>query len=209
MRQCCLNFEYEVYADALKKFPPPNQAIRFKKGLALYKKTDVFRGIMWYAYEGENDLIAVKAEDVKAIIEMNRRQEYPEQLEDYQVELMSTSALAQESTNEEVEREIQRLAEGGNGVVGEDHKAEKEDRRAPKGDRKERPQHDNRNNRPDRGAGDRGERRERDRKAREERHATKQLRQQEQSKQQKTESKPRRENNNDQPRRSGNRDRRG
>ena len=164
---------------------------------------------MWYAYEGENDLIAVKAEDVKAIIEMNRRQEYPEQLEDYQVELMSTSALAQESTNEEVEREIQRLAEGGNGVVGEDHKVEKEDRRAPKGDRKERPQHDNRNNRPDRGAGDRGERRERDRKAREERHATKQLRLQEQSKQQKTESKPRRENNNDQPRRSGNRDRRG
>ena len=99
--KCCLNFEYEVYADALKKFPPANQAMRFKKGLALYKKTDVFRGIMWYAYEGENDLFAVKAEDVKAIIEMNRRQEYPEKLEDYQVELMSTSALAQESTNEE------------------------------------------------------------------------------------------------------------
>jgi cell fate regulator YaaT (PSP1 superfamily) len=115
--KCCLNFEYEVYADALKKFPPAGQAIRFKKGLALYKKTDVFRGVMWYAYEGENDLIAVKAEDVKAIIEANQRQEYPEQLEDYQVELMSTSALAQESTNEEVEREIQRLAEGDNGVV--------------------------------------------------------------------------------------------
>lgn len=205
--KCCLNFEYEVYADALKKFPPANQAIRFKKGLALYKKTDVFRGIMWYAYEGENDLIAVKAEDVKAIIEMNRRQEYPEKLEDYQVELMSTSALAQESTNEEVEREIQRLTEGGNGVVGEEHKPEREERRGPKGDRKERPQRDNRN---DRGSGDRGERRDRDRKAREERHATKQLRQQQsqQNPQQKSEGKPHRENN-DQPRRSGGRDRRG
>ena len=209
--KCCLNFEYEVYADALKKFPPANQAIRFKKGLALYKKTDVFRGIMWYAYEGENDLIAVKAEDVKAIIDMNRRQEYPEKLEDYQVELMSTSALAQESTNEEVEREIQRLTEGGNGVVGEEKRnekgemrREKGERRDSKGDRRERPQHDFHN---DRGNGDRGERRERDRKAREERHATKQLRQQEQAKQAKQEGKSRRENN-DQPRRSGGRDRR-
>lgn len=209
--KCCLNFEYEVYADALKKFPPANQAIRFKKGLALYKKTDVFRGIMWYAYEGENDLIAVKAEDVKAIIEMNRRQEYPEKLEDYQVELMSTSALAQESTNEEVEREIQRLTEGGNGVVGEEKRnekgemrREKGERRDSKGDRRERSQHDFHN---DRGTGDRGERRERDRKAREERHATKQLRQQEQAKQAKQEGKSRRENN-DQPRRSGGRDRR-
>ena len=121
--KCCLNFEYEVYADALKKFPPAGQAIRFQKGLALYKKTDVLRGIMWYAYEGENDLIAVKAEDVKNIIAMNRNQQYPERLEDYQVELMASSGLAQESTNEEIEREIQRLAEGGNGVVGEEEKA--------------------------------------------------------------------------------------
>ena len=207
--KCCLNFEYEVYADALKKFPPANQAIRFKKGLALYKKTDVFRGIMWYAYEGESDLIAVKAEDVKAIIEMNHRQEYPEKLEDYQVELMSTSALAQESTNEEVEREIQRLTEGGNGVVGEEKRPERSerreergDRRAPKGNGKER-SHREKNE-----FGDRGERRERDRKAREERHATKQLRQQQaQNQQSKSEGKPHRDNN--QPRRSGNRDRRG
>lgn len=131
--KCCLNFEYEVYADALKKFPPAGQAIRFQKGLALYKKTDVFRGIMWYAYEGENDLIALPAEKVKEIIEMNRQQQYPEKMEDYQVELMSTAALAQESTDEEVEREIRRLAEGGNGVVGEE---ERKERRPESGDRR-------------------------------------------------------------------------
>ena len=197
--KCCLNFEYEVYADALKKFPPANQAIRFQKGLALYKKTDVFRGIMWYAYEGENELIAVKAEDVKAIIEMNRRQEYPERLEDYQVELMSTSALAQESTNEEVEREIQRLTEGGNGVVGE----ERNERGEARNERSER-----RNIKPDRGNGDRGERRERDRKAREDRHNTKQLRQQQQAKNEGKEGKQHRENDG-KARRSSNRDRRG
>ena len=109
--KCCLNFEYSTYIDALKNFPPANTPIRFKKGLALYKKTDVFRGIMWYAYEGENDLYALKADDVKSIIEMNRNAEYPEQLEDYQVELMSTAALAQESSNDEFERELQLLAD--------------------------------------------------------------------------------------------------
>ena len=143
--KCCLNFEYEVYADALKKFPPAGTAIRFQKGLALYKKTDVFRGIMWYAYEGENDLFAIPAERVKEIIEMNRNQRYPEKLEDYQVELMSTSALVQESTDEEVEREIQRLAEGGNGVVGEEQKKPQHN------DRQRNDSHENRGRGRDRG----------------------------------------------------------
>lgn len=156
--KCCLNFEYEVYADALKKFPPAGHAIRFKKGLALYKKTDVFRGIMWYAYEGENDLIALTAEKVKEIIEMNRRQEYPETMEEFQVELMSTSALEQESTGEEVEREIQRLMEGGNGVVGE----EPQEQRRPQRENRERPQRNDRaDHRPDRQRGDRQQRSER------------------------------------------------
>ena len=84
---------------------------------------------MWYAYEGENDLIAVKASDVKAIIDMNRQQQYPERLEDYQVELMSTSALAQESTDEEVEREMRRLSEGGDGVVDDSAPAPRPERR--------------------------------------------------------------------------------
>lgn len=118
--KCCLNFEYEVYVDALKKFPASNTPIRFKKGLALYKKTDVFRGIMWYAYEGENDLYAIPAESVKEIIEMNHNQKYPEKLEDFQVELMSTASLAQETSNDEFEQELRRLAESGDGVVRED-----------------------------------------------------------------------------------------
>ena len=98
--KCCLNFEYEVYADALKNFPPTNTNIRTKKGLGLYKKTDVLRGIMWYAYEGENDMYAIPVEAVKEIIEMNKNQQYPEKLEDYQTEFMSNSVLMEENSNE-------------------------------------------------------------------------------------------------------------
>ncbi len=124
--KCCLNFEYEVYVDALKQFPPAGTPIRFEKGLALYKKTDVFRGIMWYAYEGENDLYAITAENVKKLIEMNRNQQYPEKLEDYQEELMSTAALAQESNAAEFERELRMLADdnasGDNGTAESDNR---------------------------------------------------------------------------------------
>lgn len=153
--KCCLNFECEVYADALKKFPPANTAIRFKKGLALYKKTDVFRGIMWYAYEGESELHAIPAESVKKIIEMNRNQEYPETLEAFQVELMSNAALAQETNSAEFERELRRMADD----LGEtESKAESrgDDRRERRGgDRRERRNDDRRDRRGD----DRRERR--------------------------------------------------
>lgn len=133
--KCCLNFEYSVYVDALKKFPPAGIPIRFKKGLALYKKTDVFRGIMWYAYEGENDLYAITAENVKMIIEKNKRQEYPEQLEDYQVELMSTAALAQESSEAEFERELQLMAD-----ENDNKKSDSQQTREQRNNRRERPQ---------------------------------------------------------------------
>ncbi len=109
--KCCLNFEYKVYVDAQKDFPPANTPIRTKKGLGLYKKTDVLRGVMWYAYEGENELIAIPAKSVKEIIEMNRRQEYPEQLEDYQVELASGTAIIENSDTAEYERELKMMAD--------------------------------------------------------------------------------------------------
>lgn len=150
--KCCLNFEYDVYVDALKQFPPANVAIRFQKGLALYKKTDVFRAIMWYAYEGENDLYALPAAKVKEIIEMNQRQEYPEKMEDFQVELMSTSALQQETSTSEFEQELRRMADSDQG-----EKSTRNDR----GDRGDRHERENRGNRSDRD-GNRGPRHNRD-----------------------------------------------
>ncbi|MDY5969942.1 MAG: regulatory iron-sulfur-containing complex subunit RicT, partial [Bacteroidales bacterium] len=136
--KCCLNFEYEVYQDALKRFPQAHVSLRFKKGVALYKKTDVFRGVMWYAYEGENELYALKAENVKEVMEMNRRQEYPERMEDYKVELMSTAALVQETSEKEFEQAIRELADHGGEVVTEDKRPRHENREPRKegGDRR-------------------------------------------------------------------------
>lgn len=114
--KCCLNFEYKVYVDAQKDFPPANTPIRTKKGLGMYKKTDVLRGVMWYAYEGENDLIAIPAKSVKELIEMNRRQEYPENLEDYQVILASGTAIIEDQNSAEYERELKMLADNSHDI---------------------------------------------------------------------------------------------
>ena len=141
--------------DALKQFPPANVAIRFQKGLALYKKTDVFRGIMWYAYEGENELYALPAAKVKEIIEMNQRQEYPEKMEDFQVELMSTSALQQETSTSEFEQELRRMADAEQGDKGGRNEHNE------RGDRPERTERENRGNRIDR-EGNRNAHRNRD-----------------------------------------------
>lgn len=143
--KCCLNFECDVYADALKKFPPANTAIRFQKGLALYKKTDVFRGVMWYAYEGDNELYALPAEKIKEIIEMNRNQQYPEKMEDFQVELMSTSALVEEGNSAEFERELRRMADDGSETVVESRSDERPARKGP-----DRQQHRDQRNREQR-----------------------------------------------------------
>ena len=198
--KCCLNFECEVYADALKKFPPANTPIRFQKGLALYKKTDVFRGIMWYAYEGESELYAIPAESVKKIIEMNHNQEYPEKLEDFQVELMSTAALAQETNAAEFERELRRMSDdsGDNGVAKEEEspKTDRHDRKGGARKGGDRPRGNEKNDRP-----------RNDQKQRRADHTREEQRQ-------RLNDQPQRVNNNrhsgarNNPRRSGNKDKR-
>ncbi len=220
--KCCLNFECETYADALKNFPPAGVSIRFKKGLALYKKTDVFRGIMWYAYEGENELYAIPAESVKQIIEQNRQQQYPEKLEDFQVELMSTAALAQESTSAEYERELSRMSDdtgdsSRSSEPGSDSGGEgRRDRRGGDRPRNGRPDKGDKGDKSSRGErGERGERRDKNERrggdrprGGEHRQPKEGDRPKENDRPRSRRSQPRRSGDSDQPRRSGDNNRR-
>ncbi len=75
--KCCLNYELDSYLDALKAFPKTEVKLRTEKGTAVCQKTDIFKGHMWYAYEGEwmnwhklttsqaNEIIAVNAKNKK------------------------------------------------------------------------------------------------------------------------------------------------
>ena len=84
--KCCLNYEYEAYADALKAFPDTNIKLLFQNGDAIHQKNDVFKGIMWYSYITDKaNIMAIPVDKVKEIIEMNKKGEKPEKLEDFAV----------------------------------------------------------------------------------------------------------------------------
>lgn len=82
--KCCLNYEYDVYVDALKKFPSNDIILKTKKGNAIHHKTDIFKEILWMAYEHDNSvLIQVSLNNANKILQMNEKGELPESLEEF------------------------------------------------------------------------------------------------------------------------------
>jgi cell fate regulator YaaT (PSP1 superfamily) len=89
--KCCLNYELDAYLDALKSFPKTNIKLKTEKGIAVCQKTDIFKGIMWYAYEGEwMNWFKLTTEQSNAIIALNKSGEKANSLEDYAAELSDT-----------------------------------------------------------------------------------------------------------------------
>lgn len=82
--KCCLNYEYDVYVDALNSFPELGVELRTKKGDAVYHKADVFKSLMWYSYKDSSQLIPLSVKDVKYIISENRRNRLVEDLESFE-----------------------------------------------------------------------------------------------------------------------------
>lgn len=101
--KCCLNYELDMYVEALKSFPDQNTIIKTKKGTAKHFKTDIFKGTVWYLAEGESGPIPVLAEKALELIEKNKKGEMPGSLRDYEIVI------------EEVKEEVQY-----ENVVGQD-----------------------------------------------------------------------------------------
>lgn len=81
--KCCLNYEQDVYVDTIRYFPSPNIVLRSKEGNARFVKSDVFKKLMWYAYNNSNSpLMVFEVNKVWEIIKMNEKNELPEKLED-------------------------------------------------------------------------------------------------------------------------------
>ena len=83
--KCCLNFEQATYQEELKGFPPANLKLRFKKGNAHYNKIDIFKKIVWYSYYGDNTIFAIPLDKVNEIIELNKKNQLPETLEEFAI----------------------------------------------------------------------------------------------------------------------------
>jgi cell fate regulator YaaT (PSP1 superfamily) len=84
--KCCLNYENDMYLEALQEFPHNDVVLKTKKGDAEYQKADVFKRIIWYSYQGDfASMMAIPLDKVKEIIDKNAKGNVPEKLEDYAI----------------------------------------------------------------------------------------------------------------------------
>lgn len=91
--KCCLNYELDMYLEALRDFPKPETKLYTKKGKASFQKMDIFNRKMWYAYYDEpSQWHELNVDDVKTIISAERAKKPVECLEDY-VEEKSTDSI--------------------------------------------------------------------------------------------------------------------
>ena len=85
--KCCLNYELDTYLEALETFPNTEIKLQTEKGNATCQKIDIFKGLLWYAYEKEfmnwHQLTAEKANE---IIALNKKGEKPMALEEFIIE---------------------------------------------------------------------------------------------------------------------------
>ena len=82
--KCCLNYELDMYVEAIKDFPKSNVKLKTKKGDAFMQKMDIFRRKLWYSYTSEpSNFIELQLDKVQEIIFENKKGNHPESLEMY------------------------------------------------------------------------------------------------------------------------------
>ena len=140
--KCCLNYELDMYLDAIKAFPKGDTKLRTEKGTAIHIKTDVFKQQMSYAYEGEfgGGLIPLHPDRVREILRMNREGKKPADLNDYmdivevEVEPDYENAMGQDSLNR-FEHLFKKKKKGGNKSKSNNRNRNKNRKNNPQGNK--------------------------------------------------------------------------
>lgn len=81
--KCCLNYELDLYVDELDKYPSDVDELFSKKGKATLVKVDIFRGVLYYAYEpekGRSLVMPLLPDYVRHIKSLNDRKEFPDDI---------------------------------------------------------------------------------------------------------------------------------
>lgn len=81
--KCCLNYELDLYVDELDKYPSNVDELYSMKGKASLVKVDIFRGVLYYAYEpekGRSMVMPLTPEYVREIKSMNDKGQRPDEI---------------------------------------------------------------------------------------------------------------------------------
>ncbi len=88
--KCCLNYELDVYLEALEDFPEENITLNTSKGLARVVKTDILRKVMYFVVQDDptSKFIPLDVEDVKDLVEQQKKGQLKviDDIEDYSIE---------------------------------------------------------------------------------------------------------------------------
>ncbi len=57
--KCCLNYELDMYIEAIKSYPSANAKLKTKQGVGVHMKTDIFGEKMWYLFKKPGELSAM------------------------------------------------------------------------------------------------------------------------------------------------------
>jgi cell fate regulator YaaT (PSP1 superfamily) len=79
--KCCLNYELDLYMEAIDSFPVEAETIKTKKGNANLIKVDIFKKVMYYSHineVGRAAMIPLSIERVKYIKAKNRQNLFPD-----------------------------------------------------------------------------------------------------------------------------------
>ncbi|TVZ16231.1 stage 0 sporulation family protein [Maribacter sp. MAR_2009_72] len=86
--KCCLNYELDVYLDALKDFPSQDTKLFTDKGLAFCQKTDIFKEMLWFSYkEDPGNWHVLTKDQVNTILAKNKKKEKVASLEMYAIDV--------------------------------------------------------------------------------------------------------------------------
>lgn len=75
--KCCLNFELDTYKKAIEDIPKIKKPLSTTAGKAFLQKTDIFKKIMWFSFEGDSDWKPISTDDVAKILAANEKGEKP------------------------------------------------------------------------------------------------------------------------------------
>lgn len=101
--KCCLNYEVDDYIETLKEFPESSIPLKTKKGQARFVKSEVFKKIMWYSYDGDpTSMMAIPIEKVKFIQKQNKKGKFPVELEKFAEKNTQVDTVSDSENNDDL-----------------------------------------------------------------------------------------------------------
>jgi hypothetical protein len=102
--KCCLNYELDMYIEAIKSYPSQNAKLKTRQGTGMHMKTDIFTERMWYLFKSPGSasvMAGFPIETVREILAQNKQGIEPD-VDLNMVEAEEKAKIPQEATYENV-----------------------------------------------------------------------------------------------------------